>query len=102
MEAKKKVLLYRVMTVLLLSAVIFLIAFPVVKVLNSQYRVIIKDKDMNYYRAGNVFICGNTLICKRDSEPVKERSLLPEEKQVRVLFQNTVDAEYYQHRDFTG
>lgn len=104
MDAKKKVFLCRMISVLLLSAVIFLVTVPVVKVLNSPYRVVIKDKDMNYYRAGNVFICGNTLICKGDSEVVKERSMVPEENRDRFSFkllsmQNIVSIEVLQDEE---
>jgi len=86
MEAGKKVLLFRVISALLTASVLFLIALTVFKVLNSPYSVIIEDKDMNFYRAGNLFICGNTVICRMDPEPVKERVKLPEENRARFIF----------------
>lgn len=104
MDAKKKSLLFRITFVLLAAAVILLIAVPVVKVLSSSYTVIIKDRDMNYYRAGNIFICGNTVICRIDSVSAKEKSMLPEEDRSRFSFkilsmQNIADIEIVQDED---
>jgi hypothetical protein len=79
MEVKRKELLTRVSLLILSGTLFFLIALPVFKVINSSYSVIIKDKNMNYFRAGNLFILGNTIICKRNSESVQDRSMIPEE-----------------------
>jgi len=86
MDEKKRKLFVRLLLLTLSAAVILLIAIPAVKVLNSSYSVIIKDKDMNYFRAGNLFICGDTIICRKDSESVKDRTMLPEEDRSRYLF----------------
>jgi len=86
MELKIKVTLSRVILVLLVAAVIFLLVVPAVKVLDSSYSVIIKDKNMNYYRAGNIFICGNTVICRIDSESAGDKTMLPEEDRSRFSF----------------
>ncbi len=86
MEEKRKNLLMKISIVLLTIFLILLIVFPVVKVLNSSCSVIIKDREMNYYRAENLFICGNTIILKRDSEMVKDRSLLPEDDLSRYSY----------------
>jgi len=79
MKEENKSVSKKVLLVLLSAAVIFLIAFPIVKVMNSSYSVVIKDKEMNYFRAGNLFICGDTIICRKDSETAKDKSKLPAE-----------------------
>ncbi len=86
MEEKRKKILLKVTIIILTMFLILLIALPVVKVLNSSYSIIIKDKDQNYYRGVNLFVCGNTVICKRDSESVKERSMLPDEDRSRYSY----------------
>lgn len=86
MDDKKKKLYTLILLLTLSAAVIFLITLPVVKVLNSSYSVIIKDKNMNYFRAGNLFICGNTIICKRDSESVQDRAMIPQEDRSRYSY----------------
>jgi len=83
---RKKVLLFRLSLVLISIAIIILVALPVVKVLTSSCSVIIKDKDLNYFRAGNLFICGNTIICRRDPESAKDKSMLPEEDRSGYVF----------------
>ncbi len=86
MDKRKKVILSRVLLIILTATVILLISLPVFKVYNSSYSVIIKDKQMNYYRAGNLFICGNTIICRRSYDSVKDRSMLPEDDRSRYSF----------------
>jgi len=86
MDDKKKKMYTLIILLTLSAAVIFLITLPVVKVLNSSYSVIIKDKNMNYFRAGNLFICGNTIICKKDSESVQDRTMIPEEDRSRYSY----------------
>ncbi len=78
MEKKRKDILMRIALILLSASLIFLIVLPIVKVTTSSYSVIIKDKELNYFRGGNLFICGNTIIVKRDSESVKDKASLPE------------------------
>ncbi|HNX23970.1 MAG TPA: hypothetical protein PKG60_07950 [Spirochaetota bacterium] len=86
MDEKKKVLLSRLSLLFITAALILLIALPAAQVLNSSYSVIIKDKDMNYYRGRNIFICGNTIICRKDSESVKDKSMIPDEDISRYSF----------------
>ena len=86
MEEKKKKLAGRIVPGLLVLSLALLIALPIVKVLTSSYTVIIKDRDMNYYRAKNLFICGNTVLCTRDPESSKDRSIIPEENRLGYYF----------------
>jgi len=59
---------------------------PIVKVINSSYSVIIKDRGLNYYRGSNLFVCGNTIIVKKDTESVKEKSALSELNPERLSY----------------
>jgi len=86
MGKKVRVLFCRVLLVLLTAVLIVFITFPVMKVMNSSCPVIIKDKEMNYYRGDKLFICGDIIICSRDSEYTKDRSTLPEEDRSRHSF----------------
>jgi hypothetical protein len=86
MDEKKRKLFTLILLLTLSAAVIILITLPLVKVINSSYSVIIKDKNMNYFRAGNLFICGNTIICRRDSESVQDRAMIPEEDRSRYSY----------------
>lgn len=86
MDKNKRDLLIRLTLVTLSAALIFLIVLPVVKAANSSYSVIIKDKEFNYYRGGNLLICGSTVILKKDTESVKDKSSLPELNRGRFYY----------------
>jgi len=86
MNEKTKKLASRISLTLLSIIVILFITLPVVKVINSPVSIIIKDKEMNYYRGANLFICGNTIICRIDSISAREKSKLPEEERYRYHF----------------
>lgn len=77
MDKNKKDVLNKAALILISASLILLIAFPIVKVMTASYQVIIYDKELNYYRGGNLFICGSTIIVKRDSESVKNKTSLP-------------------------
>lgn len=77
MEEKKKKSICRTVLLLLAIVIFLLIAIPFFNVISSSYSVIIKDRELNYYRAGNVFICGSIIICKRGAESAREKTMLP-------------------------
>ncbi len=104
MDKKKKDVLNKVALILLSVSLIFLIALPIVKVMTSSYTVIIHDKDLNYYRGGNLFICGSTIIVKRDSESVKNKTSLPSPDSGRFYYtilsmDNIISIEIIQEED---
>lgn len=74
---KKRVLFWLSFTLLAVIALL-LIIIPIVKVMNSSYSVIIRDREMNYFRGERIFICGDTIILKKDPVAVKNRSDLPQ------------------------
>jgi hypothetical protein len=104
MDKKKKDVLNKAALILLSASLIFLIAVPIVKVMTSSYSVIIKDKDLNFFRGGNLFICGNTIIVKRDSETVKNKTSLPEPDAGRFYYtilsmKNIISIEIFQEEE---
>lgn len=58
----KKAILFAAAILLLLIAGVF----PVFMSLTSSYTVIVEDRDKNFYKGKNLFICGNTMILRRD------------------------------------
>ena len=51
-----------------------LIIFPCIITILSSYTVIVEDRDGNFYKARNVFICGNTMLSMRDPESSAKKS----------------------------
>lgn len=79
MEDKKNIKVYRIAIVILSVFLVVLAVLPVIKTMNAPYTVVVKDKDMNFFRAKNLFICGNTVYCSRETGTVKDRHMLPED-----------------------
>jgi len=51
-----------------------LIIFPLFLTLLSPYTAIVEDIEGNYYRAKNIFICGNFMLSRRDPESSAKKS----------------------------
>lgn len=79
MDDKKKLRVYPVIIAVISVVLVILIFVPVIKTMNSSYTVIIKDRSMNYFRAGGLFICGSTVICRREAASSGDIQSLPEE-----------------------
>ena len=63
-EEKEKDRKKIIFSILLISAI--LVILPLFIIMLASYNVIVEERDGQFYKGKNIFICGNTLILRRD------------------------------------